>query len=527
MLFDYWSTGNGLVRHFVAEHVTGPKGDFSFDVRKGIYSLEVIPNRDTRFARQALDTVKVSANTTVTINLKHGAVYSGRVRNESGGTVGPCELVFFGIEPDPVRATEPVEADGRFSVTLPRGKYYVGCRYVAGTAAGSKHQPFLYPTLHVIDLYDDERDDFVIPDMVLFKGVITNSDGHPVSGVRATISTSSIHHEHETEITAVAYSNKIGQFQCNVAPGTYDVKLEPGPDSHLSERTVSAILVDQARTRTYSLASGYRLYGQVLFEGEPVQNALVTISGGKIDSSCVTDEDGVYSFSLSGGSYALNVVAQPDSLASMPFRLLAPYSATINLAEDTHKDVSLERGTAVAGRIVDGSGNVRPGLELAVYSETMEESDRPITFGITGDDGSFEFRLTPGSYWVVLNNQRSTAQKLEVAADDLQQELIWGSGCIVRFEVMSEAEEPIAGCRIVGEPYGATLSPAEEEQFTTVTADDGTCRLMIPSGIYTFKLEPPEAGSFQPKQIRQLSINGDLKRRVKLQLKTVPAGNIE
>lgn len=529
MLHDYWSSGSGLIRHYLTEVTTGPKGEFGFDVRKGIYSIEVVPNRDTRFARQSIDAVKVITNTVTNVSLKHGSVYSGKVRTESGDMLGKCELLFFGIEPEVVRASEPITADGKYSVALPKGRYYVACRQVVESSQ-QQQVGFLYANMHVVDLYSDLREDFVVPDLVPFKGVVTNGDGHPILGVKCTIrasGTSENPHDEEAQLRAVAFTNKRGEFECHVAPGTYDVKLEPGSDTHLSERLVSAILVDHPRTRTYSLAAGYRLFGRVTFDDEPVESALVTVFGGKIDSSTVTDKNGLFSFALSGGTYELSVAPQPDSLATMPFRLLAPVSMKVKLAEDTKRDVELQRGVGLSGKVVDKQGAGRPGVQLALYpvatdAGTMGDTERPLAFGITGDDGSFEFRVLPGKYWLVLNNQRSTARVIEAVDFDLESDLVWGAGCMVRFEVTSDSDEPIGNCRVSCESYGATNGNAEQ-QPVAVTGEDGTCMLIVPAGIYSFKVEPPEHGSFQSKQIRQLSINSDIKRRVKLGAKEVAA----
>jgi uncharacterized GH25 family protein len=422
-----------------------------------------------------------------------------------------------------VRATEKVDSDGKFSISLPKGKYLVGCRQLmhGGTA-------FLYDNLHVVEIFGDTREDFVVPDLVLFKGLVTNSDGHPISGVRVTI-TSSVQSETsqqaETQLKAAVYSDRRGEFSCDVAPGTYDIKLEPGPESRLTERLVSSTLIDQSRTRTFSLATGYRLFGRVSFDGEGVENALVTVHGGKIDSSEVTDKDGLYSFSLSGGTYTLSVAAQPDSLANLPYRLLSPFSCTVRLAEDTCRDVELEKGVNIAGKVVDKMGSPRPGVQLAIYGdkgsgvEAITDNDRPLAYSLTGDDGSFEFHVSPGKYWLIMNNQRSTAQLIEAAGEDLHSDLTWGSGCLVRFEVTSEADEPIAHCKVTCEAYSGG-SP-ELETVSGSTADDGICVMTVPAGIYSFRFDPPEQGSFQSKQIRQLSINADLKRRIKLPLKPV------
>lgn len=538
VLYDYWSTGTGLVRHYLAEQITGSRGEFSFDVRKGIYSLEVVPNRDTRFARQSIDTIKVTTNTTLTITLANGCVYSGTVRTASGDAMPKSQLHFFCIEPEALTASEFAMESGKFDITLPKGKYYVACEAPKDlTAKGTRKsavQPFVSPTLGVVELWGDEREDLVLPEMVPFKGVVTNAEGHPVQGVRVTISpTSHPDVAFDADLKGVCYSTKIGQFECLVEPGTYDVKLEPGPDSHLSERHVGSILVDQARMRTYSLGQGYRLHGQVTFEGNPVVHALVSVAGGKIDSSTMSDDDGNFYFSLSGGHYEITVSAQPDSLASLPFRLLAPHTCSLNLAEDMELDVQLETGVMISGRVTDKADRPRPGAQLALFEDkgstidTTNGAQRALAFGISGDDGSYEFRVAPGRYWIIVNNQQSTALSVEAADDDLLLDMVWQTGCLVSFQIVSDLDEPIPHCVVHCEAYagsGNTSASAPMDELPQVTAgDDGVCNLIVQAGIYSFRLEPPEQGSFQSRQIRQFSINCDVRRKVRLSLKQVSA----
>lgn len=532
VIYDYWSTGAGLIRHYVSECVTGSRGDFSFDVRKGIYGIEVVPNRETRFARQSIDTIKVTTNTTLTIGLRNGCGLSGSIRTTDGSTVESAELLFFGIEPEVLRASELGGDDGSFSITLPKGKYYVACRFHPDSVRKSVSEVFLCPTMLFFELTGDAKQDITLPELVAFKGLVTNPEGHPVPEVRVTIrasqNTDNIY-ANEANLVATCHTNKLGQFICNVEPGTYDVKLEPGPESHLSERAVTSILVDQGRTRNYALGAGYKLTGNVTFEGRPVENALVTVYGGKIDSSVLTDQDGNYTFALSGGSYELSVAAQPDSLARLPFRLLAPYTCSISLTEDTSQDVGLQQGVAINGKVTDEAGKPRPGVQLALYPDkgepiaTTGRVHRALAFGITGDDGSYEFRVAPGRYWLVINNQQSTAQLLEANEDDLQSDLTWQAGCIVEFEVVSENEEPIPNCQVFCDPYGGI--GLSNEPIQTVSDDEGICRLSMPAGIYAFRFEPPEHGSFQNKNIRQFSINSDVHRKVKLGAKSMSASS--
>ena len=540
VLYDYWSTGRGLRRHYLTEQVTGAKGDFSFDVRKGIYSLEVIPNRDTRFARQSIETIKVGNNTTLTVQIKNGCLVSGKVRTASGEACADCELLFFGVEPEPVRATEAVAADGSFSISLPKGRYEVACRSLssglkrAGSNGAKKtsNTTFLSTTMTVLDVERDLRgEDLALPEMVPFKGTVTNPEGHPVADVKVTVRKTQPEeglYAAEAALAGVCHTSKAGNFECFVEPGLYDVRLEPGPDSHLSERQVSSILVDQARSRTYSLGAGYRLAGCITFNGEPVKNALVTVHGAKTDSSVLTDDDGAYAFALSGGKYVLGVTAQPDSLARLPFRLLAPFSCELKLAEDTLRDISLVEGISVSGTVTDGSGNPRPGVHLSLFLDTgigvdtTSGAQRALTFGITGDDGSYEFRVAPNKYWLVVNNQQSTAKAIETGDSDLQDDIQWHSGCMVDFDIVSEFDEPIANCQVICHSYAAGTD-AGSELVQGSSNELGACRMSMPAGIYSFRFEPPAHGSFQPKMIRQLSVSSDVRRKVKLSPKSVAA----
>jgi uncharacterized GH25 family protein len=533
VLYDYWSTGSGLQRHYLTEEVTNARGEFSFDVRQGIYSLEIVPNRDTRFHRQSVETIKVTNNTTLTINLQNGCLLTGSVRTASGDLLSACELVFFGIEPEALRAKEAVDGKGEFSISLPRGRYEVACRHLAPKGKGKQQGgAFLCTTMGVLDVTRDLRDaDIVLPVMVAFKGAVTNAEGHPVGDVKVTIRRSQpeeSRHSAEAALIGACYTNKIGQFECLVEPGLYDVKLEPGPESHLSERLVSSILVDQARMRTYALGSGYQLAGTVTYDGEPVENALVSVHGAKTDSSVLSDEQGEYAFALSGGSYEVTVTAQPDSLARLPFRLLAPFTCTVKLAEDTLQDVALVEGVSISGKVLDSSGKPRPGVQLTVYKDTGEAVDttsgaqRPLMFGISGDDGSYEFRVCSDKYWLVINNQQSTAQLLEPGESNLQGDLTWHNGCVVDFDIVSDRDEPLSNCQVTCQLYGSAAN-APAEPLIGVSDDHGVCHLSLPAGVYSFKFEPPAHGSFQPKNIRQLSVSADVRRKVKLSPKVVTA----
>jgi hypothetical protein len=533
VLYDYWSTASGLVRHKLGEQTTSQNGEFSFDVRKGVYSLDVIPNRETRFTRQLIETVRVASNTVLPIVLKNGSTIAGQVKKSSGEALPFCQLVLDCSEPESIHIIETTDAQGRFNLSVPKGTYQVAYRCAQGEGPGKVPvEPFVCPTVSTLEVSSDIRAlDLTLPALVTFKGAVADERGHPVSDVHVTIRPSptdgGIEGRHSGAV-AVCRTSKIGQFECLVEPGLYDVKLEPGADSHLSERQVNSILVDQARTRTLSLAAGYKLSGQVTFENQPVKNCLITMGGGKTESSVHTDADGNYALSLPGGAYQLIAAVQPDSFATLPFRLPAPFNCSISLTEDIRKDISLQDGVVLSGRVIDRQQNPRSGVQIAVYKHSGKDLDttsgaqRPIAFCIAGDDGSYEFRLVPDKYWLVINNQQSTVRQIEPIADQAEYDLLWDSGCLVDFEIVSEFDRPIPGCQVYCDLYAAAGAPAGDSVGGS-SNDAGLCRFAIPSGIYSFRFEPPGHGSFQSKTIRQLSINSDLRRKVRLASKPTTA----
>jgi hypothetical protein len=82
-------------------------------------------------------------------------------------------------------------------------------------------------------------------------------------------------------------------------------------------------------------------------------------------------------------------------------------------------------------------------------------------------------------------------------------------------------------CQVFYHPYGQEMDdkpPLASSAMPlpygyVMTTEEGICRLTLPAGVYTFKFVPPQAGSYGPKIIRQLSISADISRRVTLDAK--------
>lgn len=529
LLYDHWTTSNGLVKHYLTEQTTGAKGEFSFDVRLGSYALEIVPNPDTRFARQAIDNIKIYNNYTQDITLKTGNILSGAVRTALGDIEKDVEILVFGFEGTTVETRVRNDEDGKYSITLPKGKYQITCRHTGGETL-----PFVSPVLETIEIESDTKYDVMLPGFVRLTGVVKDFQVRPVSNARAIVTPTNPPdelHLPSSTWTARCITSEFGQFDCDVVPGSYDIRIEAADESHLAGRKVSGLLVEQARTRNYDLEKGYQIFGFVSYDGEPVPDALVFAAGGKVDGHCQTDDEGYFVLTLPSGLYEINVCPQPDSLARLPFRMLAPWSKSLALGKDVELNVELEEGIPLTGKVVDKLQHGRPGVHLAIYrakgdQPQLEEGATAVAYALSGENGAYEFRVSPGKYWLVINGQMSTARMFDVADDnDAESNVLWDSSCLIHFQVVSEFDEPVAKCQISFEQYHANNPNGDgdlHDRAVSITDEDGACRLALPAGIYSFYFDPPEHGSYEPKQIRQLSLNSDVSRKVKLALKTSP-----
>lgn len=534
-LYDYEYRSGSLVKRFLIEQVTSTKGTFNFDVRKGVYCIEIVPGDNTRFARQSLETIKVTSNTTFSIVLKAGHILSGTVKDHTGKPVANAEILIFGIEPHVLRIAQDVLPDGTYSISLPTGRYYV-CVYhknrgdvqSAAKKRNPAERPFLCQVMDVVELSRDAKKDFQLPDLVKFQGMATNPSNHPVSGVKATIQATEkpdTVFANQLPLSVCCTTGKDGRFEAWLKPGSYNVKLEPPADSHLAEKQFGSVLVDQDRTKMYALEAGHQLSGRITYKRQPLAGAKVTIMGVKSETSQWTDEDGHYCFSLGSGSYEMMVSAQPHPLGHETLPELAPWVGNVILDKSTEHNVEMEEGVVINGRVLDPARQPRAGVILSIYPSRGSGGDIaitnkvPLAVGITGSDGAYEFRLRPDSYRLILNNQPSTAHAIHVSAALRDKELTVEDVCVVTFEVTADDETPIPNCLVSYELYragdeGDELVP--ELMEPGMTGDDGKCTITVPSGIYSVHFQPPADSDYALRHIRQLSVIKDMTRRIKL-----------
>lgn len=539
----------------VKESKTGAKGDFLFSVRSGVYRIEVVPDSTTRILKHSLSEVKVKDNVNLNIGLSTGSIVSGRVQVEddlaqlSEEMLTGVEVVALGIEPSSYKAVCPVGADGTFTLVLPRGKYHIALRCLQDIQSNEsvRANGFKLITTHsdVVSIAGDIDMTLDWPNLFKFKGEVFDSAGGAVAN--ALVHVSPAQSRPNLLLTELSFGARTrcdlnGKFELSLEPGTYDINVEPPDASVLFGSSITDVSVSEDCTRRFELAEGHRLEGHVVFGDQQLSQALVRLQNLETRQEYMTrtGESGLFKLAVPGGEYKLVALAHPKDappkvIAGVDYNSLAPWTRNILVGEDTSLKVDLKEGTALQGKVCDDSGQARPGIRISVYAHQVDgnmpdaRSDA-LVYGITDGEGQYCLFLSPGVYWLVVHKDFSNARLLEIESEPLNEDIVWHGWSQIQFDVVGEDNHPVPRCQVQYQPYGleAELEESAKNQKGALalphgymlTGDQGSCRLTLPAGIYAFKFVPPQAGSYQGRLIRQLSISSDVTRRVVLELKS-------
>jgi hypothetical protein len=217
----------------------------------------------------------------------------------------------------------------------------------------------------------------------------------------------------------------------------------------------------------------------------------------------------------------------------------------VNLEADTECRFTLIPGHSISGQTVFENipiSNLR--LLIRGVNHTFllpTTTDDEGKFEIWLSSGTYEFRIPGGEYlWTSPtptapetdnpeSNQKpvTSSSKLAIAPwiktievnSDVDGNIRVHQGLTVEFEVIDSQEMPVVGCTVSCLPYNIQFhSEHTTESVVSASKTDslGRCKLIVGIGVYTFSFDPKDLNEFEPKQIRQLSINNNLRRRIKL-----------
>ncbi|HEY9732738.1 MAG TPA: carboxypeptidase-like regulatory domain-containing protein [Drouetiella sp.] len=524
----------------VGRQRTGTRGEFNFGVCPGGYRIEIEPDPNTRFLRTSNE-LNINGNTTLNVGLVTGSILKVKAVTKSGAPITSGEIMVLAHEPMTYHASAKVGSDGKYSVTLPRGRFNVGFRYEkqnASDAGKASSLPFVTSTVYHVDLQRDDNLEFLLPDMCNFEGRVTDVFGVPAANVKVKLTPTNQENEllEQLGIDVTCVTDVNGEFRALVESGVYDISIEPDQAGLLFAATESNVEVHVDLKKEFQLAEGFRLRGQVQYELTPLAQCLVRIQGldRKIDLLTKTDEAGQFSVGVPGGTYKLVVSAHPKHAPSLTlegsqFSGLAPWTRMIVVGGDTQIPVRLVQGTRLYGRIADEAGHTRNGIKVSVYADDERdlcesELDVPLSTCMTDSEGKYSFFIAPGSYWLAVHTDLSNAQKIEIGTEPKNLDIDWHGWCQVKFEVVSESGQKVPRCRVAYSPYGNAItgdgSSKSLPKGSILTDPDGVCNMTIPAGVYSLRFSPPSDSAFEPKTVKQISISHDVTKTIRLGLKS-------
>ncbi|MBI2810865.1 MAG: carboxypeptidase regulatory-like domain-containing protein [Candidatus Melainabacteria bacterium] len=535
-LFELGGTGADSL---VGRQRTGSRGEFTFGVCPGAYRIEIEPDPNTRFLR-TFNEMNVNGNTVLNVGLVTGSILKVKAVTKSGAAVTSGEVIALANEPLSYRSSVTAGSDGKYALTLPKGRFNIGLRYAKRSKDDDQRAsslPFLTSTIVPFDLQADDSLEFILPDMCHFEGRVTDIFGVPAANVKVKLTPASQDNEllEELGLDVTCVTDSTGEFQALVESGVYDISIEPDQAGLLFAATESNVEVFVDLKKHFQLAEGFRLRGQVQYELTQLAQCLVRIQGldRKIDLLTKTDENGQFSVGVPGGTYKLVVSAHPKhapsvTLEGSQFSGLAPWTRMIVVGGDTQIPVRLVQGTRLYGRIADESGHTRTGVKVSVYADddndlSESELDVPLSTCMTDSEGKYSFFIAPGSYWLAVHTDLSNAQRIEIGTEPKNLDIDWHGWCQVKFEVVSESGQKVPRCRVAYSPYGNAItgdgSSKSLPKGSILTDPDGVCNMTIPAGVYSLRFSPPSDSAFEPKTVKQISISHDVTKTIRLALK--------
>jgi Carboxypeptidase regulatory-like domain len=178
--------------------------------------------------------------------------------------------------------------------------------------------------------------------------------------------------------------------------------------------------------RTFKTGTG-RLRGRVLASDGtgPIRRAQVRISGSDVaPKAALTDAEGRFEFrELPAGRFTLQ--ASKSGFVSVQYGQTRPFESgkPIELADKQsldNADISMPRGSVIAGRIVDEFGDAIPDVSVTAMRQTWQNGRRrlvpsPGRVAQTNDLGHFRiYGLPPGDYYVSATLRTGGLEMVEV-----------------------------------------------------------------------------------------------------------------
>ena len=190
-----------------------------------------------------------------------------------------------------------------------------------------------------------------------------------------------------------------------------------------------------------------------------------------------TNTNGAYRLSVSPGTYRLRVRPSHGPL-------IAQKSEELTLSTNTTRNVVLETGVTLSGRVTGPAGQPVPRAWLSVRSGDYQE----VSFGLADESGHYSLGVPVGSYHVDVYHEDFPNKTLEgvAVAQATVLNITLESGVVLGGKVVDEAGEPV--------PHALVCAHLPTEQRSEGTCRDselgGSFQLQVAPAVYVVTVRP-------------------------------------
>ncbi|MEP4145605.1 MAG: hypothetical protein ABJL54_00210 [Halioglobus sp.] len=435
------STGDGIL---IADAVTDVSGRYALPVEDGEYYLNAIPEPDSLFAVSKNNAIQIASSdklqdiylTELPPIVPDPGTLVGSVYLFEGVPLPATDaLIYVGTAYDPAGSGTPdiFEASlvgQSYSIDLPQGTYAAGVEYSQFEYGGLAHAGYYStakrsfpmandltrPLLRDVVIDGDVTLDITMPEYIVIRGRVVDSEGLGIAGVQVSAS-------HESGAGAPVYinytsvsviTNELGDYAMAVfADSSYQISLNaPEESSYTSESYIGVELSEFSSEHNYTLSGTMEVEfpgsvgGSVyLSDGAPLPAQDVLIYVGTAYDPAGSGTPDIFEASLVGQSYSIDLpqgtyaagveysqfeyggVAHAGyySTAKRSFPmandLTRPLLRDVVIDGDVPLDITMPEYIVISGRVVDSEGLGIAGVLVSASHESG--SGAPINIDYT------------------------------------------------------------------------------------------------------------------------------------------------
>jgi hypothetical protein len=343
----------------VGSTMTSSSGAYAIVLPAGRYIVGVTPQSNRLLPVRVID-IEINGDRTLSFTLPAAWLLSGRVTNEQGAAVGRLTLTARHQATGAFVNSTLSSSDGQYF--LPVGRETV--KIFVYPPGGSQYYGRL---IRDVQLTADATLNISLSTGVNLSGMISRADGNRIS--QGTVYAVD---RDEQQVAASAPIQMSGGYTMRLAPGQYDLYVNPSPaggaPSGIVPKRVEDISISRDTTLNVTLDSaGFLLSGVVR------DRAGAAVAGGRLmaideatnstAASATSGTNGAYSLALSSGRFRIVLTPPMGAL------LATTKIPRVVIERDQKLDLTMNPGRLISGRFVTASGAPVNGASFRVYDD--------------------------------------------------------------------------------------------------------------------------------------------------------------